>query len=163
MDDLKKSVPNIPFVYGGDAETLCGECQLPCKMEATSIDCFRRLFLQGMLQCTYFIYGYCFLVDQPGCVFDNGGDHDSYWLQFLNDYFHNVKDVEETDPDFAKNAEELKKLVYQQIRDRQVSLCRYVEEIYNCVMSTGGGLCEEMMEQLDESYLALLSGTSRKK
>ncbi len=157
------TIPSLPFIYGGDPETLCGECQLPCKLNETSIDCFRRFFLQGMLQCTYFIYGYCFLIDIVGCVFDNGGEHEAYWLRFLNDYFHNVKDVETTDPDFAKNSEELKKLVFEQIENRQVSLCRYIEEIYNRVMETGGGLSEEMMEKLDEAYLSLLSGTSRKK
>ena len=163
MGDQDIIVPKSPFLYGGDSETLCRECQLPCNLDTTSVDCFRRFFLQGMLQCTYLIYGYCFLMDQPGCVFDNGGEHETYWLRFLNDYFHNVKDVEETDPEFAKHSEELKKLVFEQIQNRQVSLCRYVEEIYNCVMSTGGGLSEEMMERLDEAYLALLSGTSRKK
>ncbi|NIM19498.1 MAG: hypothetical protein GTO51_03855 [Candidatus Latescibacteria bacterium] len=156
-------VPSLPFVYGGEAEMLCRECQLPCKLDVMSIDCYRRFFLQGMLQCTYFIYGYCFLVEKPGCVFDNGGQHEDYWLRLLNDYFHNVKNVEETDPDFARNSEELKKLVFTQIENRQVSLCRYIEETYNRVMETGGGLSEEMMEKLDEAYLALLGGTSRKK
>jgi len=150
------------FVYGGDSEVLCEECQLPCKLDSMSIDCFRRLFLQGMLQCTYFIYGYCFLVQQNGCAFDNGGKHDTYWLRLLNDYFHNVGRVDETDPDFARRSQELKELVFAQIESRQVSLCRYVEEIYNRVMETGGGLSEEMMEKLDEAFLSLLGGTSRK-
>jgi uncharacterized protein YaaW (UPF0174 family) len=59
--------------------------------------------------------------------------------------------------------EELKQLISEQISSRQVSLCRYLEEIYNRVMETGGGMSEEMMEKLDEAYLSLLSGTSRKK
>ena len=64
-------VPQRRFVYGGEAETLCRECQLPCRLDETSVDCFRRFFLQGLLQCTYFVHGYCFLVDKAGCVFDN--------------------------------------------------------------------------------------------
>jgi len=156
-------IPKAPYVYGGDNEALCRECQLPCEHEVTNPDCFRRFFLQGMLQCTYFVYGYCFLVDRPGCVFDNGGDHDTYWQGLLGDYFHNVGDREESDPDFVKNAKELKRLVFEQIKDRQVSLCRYFEEIYHRIMEEGGGLSEEMMEHLDEAYLALLAGTTRKR
>jgi hypothetical protein len=155
-------VPTISYVYGGDREQLCRECQLPCQLEVTSVDCFRRFVLQGMLHCTYFVYGYCFLVDEPGCVFDNGGQHDKYWMNLLNEYFHNVTHREESDPDFVRRSEELKKLVFQQIDDRQVSLCRYFEEQYNRVMEEGGGLSEEMMEKLDEAYLALLAGTTRK-
>lgn len=156
-------IPDHHFVYGGDAETLCRECQLPCKLDVTSIDCFRRFFLQGMLQCTYFVHGYCFLIDEPGCVFDNGGKHDKYWMNLLNQYFHNVKDIEEKDPNFVTRVQELNQLIEQQISDRQVSLCRYLEEIYNRAMETGGGISEEMMERLDEAYLAQLAGTPRKK
>ncbi len=163
MGSSEITVPKLLFVYGGDSEELCRECQLPCRLPTTSIDCFRRFFLQGLLQCTYLIYGYCFLIEKSGCVFDNGGEHDVYWMQLLNDYFHNVKDVETTDPDFARHSEELKRLVFEQIGNRQVSLCRYIEEYYNRVMETGGGMSEEMMEKLDEAYLALLNGTSRKK
>ncbi len=156
-------IPCVSFIYGGDLEPLCRECGLPCKLTETGVDCLRRFFLQGLIQCTYFIYGYCFLVDKPGCVFDNDGDHESYWMNLLNDYFHNVKDVETSDPDFIKRSEELKKLVFEQISNRQVSLCRYLEELYNKIMETGGGLSEEMMEKLDEAYMSLLSGTARKK
>jgi hypothetical protein len=163
MGNSSITILSQPFVYGGDAEVLCRDCQLPCRLEEMSVDCFRRFFLQGMLQCTYFVYGYCFLIQQDGCVFDNGGRHDTYWLRLLNDYFHNVRGVDETDPDFAKRSEELKELVYAQIGNRQVSLCRYLEEIYNRAMDAGGGLSEEMMEKLDEAYLSLLGGTSRKK
>jgi len=155
-------IPSAPYMYGGDKELLCRECQLPCKLEETSPDCFRRWFLQGMLECTYFVYGYCFLTTEPGCVLDNGGAHESYWLNLLNDYFHNVKNREETDPDFIRRSGELKKLVFQQIEDRQVALCRYFEEYYSRVMEEGGGLSEEMMDKLDAAYLSLLSGTSRK-
>jgi hypothetical protein len=155
-------IPEAPYMYGGDKELLCRECQLPCKLDETSVDCYRRFFLQGMLECTYFVYGYCFLTTEAGCVLDNGGVHESYWLNLLNDYFHNVKNREETDPDFIRRSEELKKLVFQQIDDRQVALCRYFEEYYNRVMEEGGGLSEEMMDKLDEAYLSLLSGTSRK-
>jgi hypothetical protein len=143
-------------------EVLCRECELPCRLEETSIDCLRRFFLQGLLQCTYFVFGYCFLVDRPGCVFDNGGQHEQYWLNLLRDYFHRVGDKDETDPEFPRNAEEVQRLVDRWIADRQVYLCRYVEEVYNRVMETGGGLSEEMMEKLDEAYLALLAGTRRK-
>ena len=156
-------VPKFSFVYGGEAEPLCRECQLPCKLDTTSVDCYRRFFLQGMLQCTYFVFGYCFLVDEPGCVFDNGGKHDTYWMNVLNQYFHCVTDISDRDPNFKLNAEELRKLIDKQIGDRQVSLCRYLEEIYDRVMETGGGLNEEIMDALDEAYIALLGGTSRKK
>ncbi|UCG51547.1 MAG: hypothetical protein JSW58_15390 [Candidatus Latescibacterota bacterium] len=155
-------VPDMPFAYGGDPETLCRECQLPCKLDETSVDCFRRFFLQGLLQCTYFVHGYCFLVEKPGCVFDNGGEHDTYWMNLLNQYFHNVKDIESNDPDFVKRVEELKRLIADQLGSRQMALCRYLEELYNRIMETGGGMSEEMMERLDEAYIALLGGTPRK-
>ncbi len=156
-------VPQRRFVYGGEAETLCRECQLPCRLDETSVDCFRRFFLQGLLQCTYFVHGYCFLVDKAGCVFDNGGEHDAYWLNLLNQYFHNVEDVETKDPEFVKHVRELRRLIDDQIAARRVSLCRYLEEYYNRVMDSGGGTSEEMLAKLDEAYMAMLSGTSRKK
>lgn len=155
-------VPRHPFVYGGDAESFCRECGLPCQLETTSVDCFRRFFLQGLLRCTYFVQGYCFLVDEDGCVFDNGGKHDEYWMSLLNNYYHRVTDAESKDPHFEKNVKELKALVRQQIDDRQVSLCRYLEERYNTMLEMGGGTSEELMEGLDDAYEALLSGTSRK-
>ncbi len=155
-------VPDHGFVYGGDGKTLCRECQLPCKLNRTSPDCFRRFFLQGLLQCTYFVHGYCFLVKENGCVFDNGGKHDVYWMNLLNQYFHNVKDIESKDPDFVKHVEQLKALIDDHIANRQVSLCRYIEEYYSRVMETGGGVSEETMDKLDQAYMALLSGTSRK-
>ncbi len=155
-------VPKVPFVYGGDPETLCRECQLPCQLDETSIDCFRRFFRQGLFQCTYFVYGYCFLIDKPGCVFDNGGEHDTYWMNLLNQYFHNVKDAESKDPDFARRVEELKQLINEQIETGQVSLCRYIEDIYEHTMEMGGGVSEDMMGKLDEAYMALLSGVKRK-
>lgn len=154
-------IPEAPYVYGGDHTELCRECRLPCKLDETSPDCFRRFFLQGMLQCSYLVYGYCFL-DAPGCVFDNGGQHDRYWLASLNQYFHNVAGREESDPDFARRREELMRLVETHIEERQVSLCRYFEEYYNRLMEDGGGLSEDVMARLDDAYLALLSGTSRK-
>jgi len=156
-------IPTAPFVYGGDPETLCRECQLPCRLDEMSIDCLRRLFLQGFLQCTYLVHGYCFLIDEAGCVFDNGGAHDSYWMRSLNQYFHNVEDVKGEDPNFVRYVDELKRLIDNSIDTRQVSLCRYVEEYYNRVMETGGGMSEEMMERLDEAYITLLSGTTRKR
>jgi hypothetical protein len=155
-------VPPAPYVYGGDPTTQCRECQLPCQLSETSVDCFRRFFLQGMMQCTYQVYGYCFL-DRPGCVFDNGGDRDTYWINVLNDYFHNVAGRAESDRDFAQHRAQLMKIVNEQIADRQVSLCRYVEEIYHRALEDGGGLSEDVMGRLDEAYLALLAGTSRKR
>jgi hypothetical protein len=155
-------IPEAPYTYGGDRKQLCRECQLPCQHEVTSVDCFRRFFLQGLLGCTYLVYGYCFLVDEPGCVLDNGGRHDTYWLNLLNDYFHNVSDRDESDPDFARRAAELKQLVADHIANRQVSLCRYIEEYYHRLMEDGGGLSEDVMEKVDEAYLALLRGTKRK-
>ena len=155
-------IPELPFLYGGNAETLCRECQLPCQFDETSIECFRRFFLQGYLQCTYFVRGYCFLIEHEGCVFDNGGQHDTYWMNLLNQYFHNVTDTESRDPDFVKNVQGLNALIEETFAERKVSLCRYLEEQYNRTMETGGGLSEEMMEELDNAYIALLSGTGRK-
>jgi len=109
------------------------------------------------------VYGYCFLIDKPGCVFDNGGVHDNYWINLLNPYFRNVGDIDTTDPDTSKRTDELKGLVDAQIDGRTVSLCRYLEEYYHRVMETGGGMSEEMMDKLDEAYMSLLGGTSRKK
>ena len=96
-------------------------------------------------------------------VFDNGGDHDTYWMQLLNDYFHNVAEREENDADFTRRRAELIHLVSEQIESRQVSLCRYFEEIYNKILEDGGGMSEDVMARLDEAYLSLLSGTSRKR
>lgn len=155
-------IPEAPYVYGGDRGELCRECRLPCRLEETSPDCFRRFFLQGLLQCTYFVDGYCFL-DRPGCVFDNGGEHDRYWLNLLNEYFHHVARRDEEEPDVARRREQLAALVSDQIENRQVSLCRYFEEIYHRALEDGGGLSEDVMGRLDEAYLALLSGTSRKR
>lgn len=156
-------IPPAPYVYGGELEPLCRECGLPCRLEEMGVDCLRRFFAQGYLQCTYLVHGYCFLVEESGCVFDNGGAHDTYWMNLLNLYFHNVRGVQPNDPDFVRNVEELKRLIDDSIQTRQVSLCRYLEEHYNRVMETGGGMSEEMMERLDEAYIALLGGTLRKR
>jgi hypothetical protein len=156
-------VPKPRFVYGGDPEPLCRECGLPCRLDETGVDCFRRFFLQGLLRCTYFVHGYCFLADKPGCVFDNGGEHDLYWSSLLNQYYHDVEDVEAKDLDFVRHVRELGRLIEEQIEARRVSLCRYLEEQYQRVMETGGGLDEETLGRLDEAYIALLGGTSRKK
>lgn len=156
-------VLNRGFVYGADPEPLCRECQLPCRLEETSVDCLRRFFLQGLLQCTYFVDGYCFLSEGPGCVFDNGGEHESYWMNLLNQYHHDVGDAETNDPEFVRHAGEFRRLIDDEIAGRRVSLCRYLEEHYNRVMETGGGASEEVLEKLDEAYMALLGGTSRKR
>ena len=160
MGDGSKGT-TLPFTFGGDAEVFCEECQLPCNLEEMTIDCHRRLFLQGMLNCSYFVYGYCFLIDEPGCVFDNGGKHDKYWLQLLNDYFHNVSRREE-DEKFLAQRDEVLGLVNDQIERQNVFFCRYLEEYYNQIMQTGGGLSEEMLDKLDGAYLDLLRGISRK-
>jgi len=81
----------------------------------------------------------------------------------LNDYFHNVAGRAENDDEFARRRAELIHLVSEQIEGRQVSLCRYIEEIYNKVLEDGGGMSEDVMGRLDDAYLALLSGTSRKR
>jgi hypothetical protein len=155
-------VPPAPYVYGGDATELCRDCQLPCRLEETSPDCLRRFFLQGMLQCTYLVHGYCFL-DRPGCVFDNGGEHDQYWVHVLNNYFHNVGGRGENEPDFRERRAQLLEIIREHIKDRQVSLCRYLEEVYNRALDDGGGLSEDVMARLDDAYLALLAGTERKR
>ena len=111
MGDKSKAT-KLPFTFGGDTEAFCEECQLPCNLDAMTIDCHRRLFLQGMLNCSYFVYGYCFLIDEPGCVFDNGGRHDTYWLQLLNDYFHNASNREEDEAVLASRAEAVKLIAY---------------------------------------------------
>lgn len=155
-------MPDYGFVYGGAVEVLCRECPLPCRLQETGVDCLRRFFLQGLLQCTYFVDGYCFFADGPGCVFDNGGRHERYWMSLLNQYHHHVSGTENSDPDFARRAGEFRRLIDEQIAARRVSLCRYLEECYNRAMETGGGASEELLEKLDEAFMALLGGTSRK-
>jgi hypothetical protein len=107
------------------------------------------------------VFGYCFLIDQQGCVFDNSGRHDAYWLQLLNDYFHNVERKEE-DGEFLRHRAEVLTLIGDQITNQNVYLCRYLEEYYNQIMTMGGGLSEEMLAKLDEVYLSLLRGIIRK-
>ena len=156
-----KKAAHFPFTFGGDPEAFCAECRLPCSLEEMSLDCHRRFFLRGLINCSYFVYGYCFLVDQPGCVFDNGGRHDAYWLHLLNEYFHNVSGREENG-EFKNRHAEVLRLIAEQIENRNVYLCRYLEEYYSQIMGTGGGLSEEMLSKLDEAYLSLLRGISRK-
>jgi hypothetical protein len=157
----KRKAESLPFTFGGDPAVFCEECQLPCGLEAMNVDCHRRLFLRGLLRCSYFVHGYCFLTDHPGCVFDNGGLHDSYWLRLLNDYIHNVNGTPEDEHFLAQRAE-VEKLVNDEIERQNVYLCRYLEEHYQQVMETGGGLSEEMLSKLDEAYLSLLKRISRK-
>jgi len=114
-----------------------------------------------MLNCSYFVFGYCFLIDEPGCVFDNGGRHDTYWLQLLNDYFHNTSRKEEDEAFLASRAEAVK-LIDAQIEQQNVYLCRYIEQYYTQVLEAGGGLSEEMLSKLDDAYLSILRGISRK-
>lgn len=157
----EKKPAHFPFTFGGNPGIICEECQLPCSLEEMSIDCHRRFFLQGMINCSYFVFGYCLLVDQPGCVFDNGGLHDTYWLQLLNEFVHNISRKKE-DEAFVSNRDEALKLVEDQIVNRNVYLCRYLEEYYNQILKTGGGLSEDMLARLDDAYLSLLRGISRK-
>ncbi len=158
---MRKKVPDFPFVFGADPASLCEECDLPCSLDEMTVDCFRRFFLKGMLHCSYFVYGYCFLVDEPGCVFDNGGRYESYWINILNDYFHNVVGEEENE-EFLKNKQEILKLVENEIERQNVFLCRYIEDYYNSIIEVGGGLSEEVLYRLDDAYLSLLRGIKRK-
>ena len=160
MGDGSKAT-KLPFTFGGDSEAFCDECQLPCNLDEMTIDCHRRLFLQGNLNCSYFVMGYCFLIDEPGCVFDNGGRHETYWLQLLNEYFHNGSRREEDEAFLASRAEAVK-LIEDQIERQNVYLCRYIEQYYAQIMETGGGLSEDMLSKLDEAYLSILRGISRK-
>jgi hypothetical protein len=157
----KKKATHAPFTFGGAPEAFCDECRLPCNLEEMSVDCHRRFFLHGLTFCSYFVYGYCFLIDVPGCVYDNGGRHDEYWLHLLREYFHNVGGTAEND-EFKKRHAEVLALVASQIENRTVYLCRYLEEYYSQIMGTGGGLSEEMLSRLDEAYLSLLRGITRK-
>lgn len=156
-----KKIVDFPFVFGGDPEVFCEECQQPCELDEMTIDCQRRFFMQGMVNCSYFVFGNCFLIDIPGCVFDNGGNYDSYWLPLLREYFHNVSGKEE-DERFLKARDEIMKLINDQLENQNVYLCRYLEEYYNQVMKTGGGLSDEMLNKLDEAYLSLMRGIIRK-
>ncbi|OQX85810.1 MAG: hypothetical protein B6D63_01490 [Candidatus Latescibacteria bacterium 4484_7] len=158
---MAKKPRSFPFTFGGDPEILCEECQLPCTLEEMNLDCHRRFFLRGLLRCSYFVKGYCFLSGVNGCVFDNGGRHETYWLNLLNDYYHDISGKDK-EADFAKNAEEVRKLVDDEIEKQNVYLCRYIEELYNEVMKAGGGLSEDMLSELDEAYLSLLKGIIRK-
>ncbi len=117
--------------------------------------------MHGLINCSYFVHGYCFLIDRPGCVFDNGGRHDEYWLHLLNEYFHNVSGRAE-DAAFAKHRAEVLRLIEEQMRASGVHLCRYLEEYYGQIMGAGGGLSDEMLSRLDEAYLSLLKGITRK-
>lgn len=156
-----KKASRLPFTFGGDPGAFCADCKLPCALDEATIDCQRRFFMRGLINCSYFIYGYCFLIDRPGCVFDNGGRYDEYWLHLLNEYFHNVSRREE-DAAFEKHRAEVLRLVAEQMENHSVYLCRYLEEYYGQIMGTGGGLSEEMLSRLDEAYLSLLKGISRK-
>jgi hypothetical protein len=157
----RNKATQVPFAFGGASEAFCAECKLPCNLEEMSVDCHRRFFLHGLTFCSYFVYGHCFLIDVPGCVFDNGGRYDEYWLHLLREYFHNVGGVEETG-EFKMRRDEVLALVASQIENRTVHLCRYLEEYYSVIMGTGGGLSEEMLSRLDEAYLSLLRGITRK-
>ena len=66
-------------------------------------------------------------------------------------------DGEEEDEKYIKSAQEARKLIDEQIERNNVFLCRYIEEYYNQVMETGGGLSDEMISALDEAYLMMLT------
>ncbi len=159
---MKKLEPKrYPFVFGADGWELCEECALPCSLDRANLTCHRRFFQNSLINCSYNVYGFCFLIGKEGCIFDNGGDHDTYWLHLLNEYFHNIHYREETE-EYKQKREEVLGLIREQVENGNVYLCRYLEEYYNGIMESGGGLSEEIMDRLDQAYLALLNGTERK-
>jgi len=115
----------------------------------------------GALQCSYFFRGYCFLVDVPGCAFDNGAKTENYWLGLIRDYVHNLKGQEE-DESFLKAKEQSIRYLEEQIELKNVYLCRYVEEQYNLALQSGGSASEEDLEHMDTAYEQLMRGAKRK-
>lgn len=136
-------------------------CALPCGFAACGETCHRRHFLQGLLHCSYFYKGYCFLIDVPGCAFDNGGRTEEFWLGLLRDYVYNLKSQPD-DESFAKARAQSVRYLEEQIEGRNVFLCRYFEEKYNAILESGGGASEEESRALDRAYEALMSGARRK-
>jgi hypothetical protein len=82
-------------------------------------------------------------------------------MQLLGEYFHNVNNREE-DEEYLRNHREVLKLIENEIERQDVFLCRYIEQYYAQVLETGGGLSEDMLSKLDDVYLSLLRGISRK-
>ncbi|MHB8079104.1 MAG: hypothetical protein ACYDIE_07605 [Candidatus Krumholzibacteriia bacterium] len=149
------------FIHGARPEDLCEECELPCGFAACGVTCHRRHFLAGLLRCSYLYRGYCFLVDVPGCAFDNGGRTESQWLPLLNSWLHSRTRADESE-DFRLARLRTEEYLNEQIEAQNVFLCRYLEEVYNLALSSGGSFVEEELTHLESGLLKLLSGTSRK-
>jgi hypothetical protein len=152
---------NTHFIHGPRPEELCDICALPCGFTACGETCHRRHFLQGMLYCSYFFRGYCFLIDVPGCAFDNGGRTEEYWRGLLRDYVYNVTGRDE-DETFQRARAQAIRYLEEQIEQKNVFLCRYFEEQYSQVLQSGGSASEEELMHLDRAYEALMSGGKRK-
>lgn len=152
---------NTHFTHGAPYDALCDVCSQACGFKACGEFCHRRHFLQGALQCSYFFRGYCFLVDEPGCAFDNGAKTESYWLGLLRDFVYNVKN-REMDAGFLKAREQSIRYLEEQIELKNVYLCRYLEECYNEQLQSGGSASDEDLEHLDRAYESLMSGGKRK-
>lgn len=158
--------PELPpthtdFIWGARPEDLCEICELPCGFSACGPTCHRRHFLAGLLNCSYLYRGYCFLVDVPGCAFDNRGQTETHWLPLLNSYLHNkARSAESADYRLARQRTE--EYLNEQIEAQNVYLCRYLEEVYNLALASGGSLAEEDLAQLEAAILKLLSGMPRK-
>ncbi len=152
---------NTHFTHGASCESLCEVCSLPCGFQACGELCHRRHFLKGALHCSYFFRGYCFLLDEEGCAFDNGARTESYWLGLLRDYVYNVERKEE-DESFVKARGQAIRYLEEQIELKNVFLCRYLEEQYDLALQSGGSASEEELGHLDVAYEALMSGARRK-
>ncbi len=160
------SKPQLPprhtdFIWGARPEDLCEVCELPCGFDACGATCHRRHFLAGLLNCSYLHHGHCFLVDVPGCAFDNGGQTEGHWLPLLNSYLHN-KSRETESADYLKARQRSEEYLQEQIEAENVYLCRYLEEVYNLALASGGSLAEEELAHLEAAILKLLSGAPRK-
>jgi hypothetical protein len=149
------------FLYGARPQDLCEVCELPCGFTACGPTCHRRHFLAGLLRCSYFYRGYCFLIDVPGCAFDNGGQTEGTWLSLLNAWLHNRERAAESE-DFRLARQRTEEALNEQIEAQNVYLCRYLEEVYNQALASGGSFDAEELEQLEAALLRLLSGMPRK-
>ncbi len=152
---------HVDFICGADPRALCEVCELPCGFEACGTTCHRRHFLAGLLNCSYLYRGCCFLVDVPGCAFDNGGRTEGHWLPLMNAYLHNRERSAESE-DFRLARQRTEEYLNEQIEAQNVYLCRYVEEIYNLALASGGSLAADELEHLETALLRLLAGAARK-
>ncbi len=152
---------NVDFICGARPADLCEVCELPCELPVCGATCHRRHFLAGLLNCSYFYRGHCFLIDVPGCAFDNGGRTEKHWLPLLNEYLHNKERSAESE-DYQLARRRTEEYLNEQIEAQNVFLCRYVEEVYNLGLSSGGSRAEEELGHLEQALLKLLSGALRK-